>query len=106
MSAETESTRVYPEGPRPTLKESLVLLCGCLHMTKVSRRDTMKMTVSATTFHAAVPPCTAKMLNARISSPAREPWHYFPLQALRENRTFTSITSKHASFYRGPRRTR
>lgn len=41
-------------------------------MTKTSRRHTMKMMVSATMFHTALPPCTANTLNARISSPARE----------------------------------
>lgn len=96
ISAATDSIRVYLEGgTSPTLKESLVLLSGCLHMTKLSRRHTMKMTERATMFHTAVPPCTAKTLNARISSPAREPcvcrFHH-PKQLLRENRTFTSRT--------------
>lgn len=78
MSAAAGRTRVYPGGgPPPTLKESLVLLSGCLHMTKPSRRHATKMTVSATMFHAAAPPCTAKTLNARISSPAREPRAWF-----------------------------
>lgn len=52
-----------------TLKESLVLLSGCLQMMKVSRRHTAKIRLRAAMFHTAVPPCTASMLNARMRVP-------------------------------------
>lgn len=39
----------------------------------------MKMTVRATMFHTALPPCTANTLNTKISSPAREARVFFPL---------------------------
>lgn len=53
-----------------TLKESFVLLSGCLQMMKVRRRHTMKMTVRSMMFHVAKPPCTASILNTRINVPA------------------------------------
>lgn len=40
-------------------------------MIKTSKRHTMKMTVRAMTLDVAVPPCTASMLNTRISVPAK-----------------------------------
>lgn len=52
------------------MKESLVLLSGCLQMMKTSRRHTAKITPRAVRFHTAVPPCTASILNARTSVPA------------------------------------
>lgn len=51
------------------MKESLVLLSGCLQMMKVSRRHTVKIRPRAVMLHAAVPPCTASTLNARMSVP-------------------------------------
>lgn len=53
------------------MKESLVLLCGCLEMMNTRPRQTMNRTLRATMFHHAAPPCTARMLKVRISSPAK-----------------------------------
>ena len=51
------------------MKESLVLLSGCLPMTTVMIMQTRKSRVRATMLHTAMPPCTASTLNTKTSVP-------------------------------------
>lgn len=46
-------------------------------MMKVSRRHTAKIKLRAARFHAAVPPCTASILNARMSVPEGRRVYFF-----------------------------
>lgn len=75
------------------MKESLVLLSGCLQMINVRKRHNMKMALRAKMFHMASPPCTARMLNARINSPAgQQVIRLFPVKLNCWTLTLTSCT--------------
>ena len=65
--------------PLQTVKESLVLLWGCLPTMKVRKQHAAKMTARTMRFRAATPPFTASMLNSRISTPGDREASHSPL---------------------------